>query len=178
MLGLLACSNNSKSVGPVETVNRFFRCMDHHDVNCMWTMSGPKTRKIFIDLSEKLSRAHDLVYNRIPVEHRKRYVDALLLNKFTDRVTPLNCLAIFLNIKELRSPSIPKENMVVGKSGKNTTVYLPGNTTVLLIPERGRLKLEVLGNTLLKLAFYRTLLHNLDVLDHDAGLFKQPLSKK
>ena len=177
IIGLLACSNNSQPAGPVDTVNHFFKCMDQHDVECLWSMSGPKTRQIFTKLSQRLTRAHDLVYKKIPSEHRKRYIDALMLNSFPAKVTPINCLVAFLNIKGLRAPSISKDNMVAGKHSKTFTVYLPGDTTVLLVPEKGCLKMEVIGNTLLKLAFYRTLLHNLDTLDKDVSLFGKNRAK-
>jgi len=141
-------------------------------------MSGPKSRRVFTALAKKLTLAHELVYNKVPHKYRKRYIKPLLLDKFPARVKPLNCLAVLLNVRGLRAPSIPEKEMVVGKSGKNTTVYLPGDTTILLINENGSMKMEVLGNTMLKLAFYRTMLHNLDVLNHDVSLFNKLALKK
>jgi len=164
-------------VGPVDTVNHFFKCMDHHDVECLWSMSGPKTRLTFANLSKRLTKAHGIVYKKIPPEYRNRYIKALMLDNFPAKITPINCLVAFLNVKGMHAPSIPKDKMVIGKLSKTFTVYLPGDTTILLVPSKDGLKLEVLGNTLLKLAFYRTILHNLDILDRDAALFGQKQGK-
>ncbi len=168
-VAFIACS--SGGTGPVQTVQRFFDCMDHHDIKCLWRMSGPKTRKVFTRLAVRLEHARDIVFHKIPAKYRQRYVKSLLLDKFSSKITPEDCMTVLLK-KNLLAPAIAKKDMVVNKIDKNSSsVYLPGNTTVILVRRKDRLTLEVLGDTLVNLPIYHTLQHNMDVLDKDAALF-------
>ena len=170
---LLACSSKKELKGPKKTVIRFFHCMDHHDIQCLWDMSGPKTHKLFTDLAKRMTTAKKIVNHQIPETYRKRYTKALLLDKLPTQVSPMNILATILNVKDMHAPSISPDEIMIQSLGKNYTAYVPGDATLLLVAGKEGLKLEILGNTFTGLPVYNTLIHNLDVLDQDIKLFQK-----